>query len=112
MARSADANTFDAYDEAPTHTVTSSGITTTGTPIYAWRATRLGNITVFKITVGVSGGTNAFTGHDLRDAAGRAQPVAGGVAHATTSAVDGRDLLHRRHQWPGACRPGRPATRR
>lgn len=89
MARSADANTFDAYDEAPTHTVTSSGITTTGTPIYAWRATRLGNITVFKITVGVSGGTNAFTGGTTYVTLPAAlQPVAGGVAHATTSAVD------------------------
>lgn len=89
MIRSADADTLDAYTEAITHTPTGTGITTTGTPIYTWQGTRIGNRVDFRITIGVSGGTNAFTANTTYVSLPAAlAPSVSGVCVACTNTVD------------------------
>lgn len=95
MVRSADADTLDAYTEAISHTPTSSGITTTGTITYSWQATRVGNRVDFVLTVGVSGGTNAFTaGTSYVSLPAALSPSIGGACVCTTTSADQVGIGH------------------
>jgi len=95
ITRSSDADTLDAYTESISHTPTSSGITTTGTITYSWQGTRVGNRVDFVITVGVSGGTNAFTaGSSYVTLPAALAPTLGGACCATTTVADQVGICH------------------